>query len=195
MSFNEVRLDDKISFGATGGPSWQTDIAAVDSGFEYSNQNWAQARHRYEISYDARRPEIFDQLLAFYMAMGGRAGQFRYKDWADFSATSTQGVVSQLTSTTFQCYKRYLAGSLAHNRKIVKLTGTPVALGSGVSPVFDPNTGIITVSSGTVTGWYGDFDVPVRFDTDVMQAVIINRSKARGLIQGWQSISLVEVRL
>jgi uncharacterized protein (TIGR02217 family) len=196
MAFLETpRFPDKISFGATGGPTWQTEIAALDSGYEYANQNWSQARARYEVGHDARLPELFDELLDFFMAVGGRANQFRFKDWSDFSATSVQGVVSSLSPTTFQMYKRYTAGSLQYNRKIVKpVSGTVTVIG-GSSPTVNYTTGVITVSSGTPTGWYGDFDVPVRFDSDVMQAVIINRSVQRGLIQGWQSIALAEVRL
>jgi uncharacterized protein (TIGR02217 family) len=195
MAFLETpRFPIDISFGATGGPTWQTDIAAVDSGYEYANQNWSQARARYEVGHDARRPELFDALLDFYMAVKGRANQFRFKDWSDFSATAAQGVFSPLTGTTFQMYKRYTAGALTHNRKIVKpVSAVTVVGGTGAS--VDYTTGVVTVSSGTPTAWYGDFDVPVRFDTDLMQATILNRSLARGLIQGWQSISLVEVRL
>lgn len=196
MAFLETpRFPEKISFGATGGPGWQTEVATLDSGFEYANQNWSQARAKYEVSHDARRPELFNELLAFFMSVKGRANQFRFKDWSDFSATSTQGVLSSLTATTFQMYKRYTAGSFTYNRKIVKPVSNTVTVIGGTTPTVNYTTGVITVASGTPTGWYGDFDVPVRFDTDVMTAVIINRSIAAGLIQGWQNVTLVEVRL
>lgn len=195
MAFLEIpRFPEKISFGATGGPTWQTEIAMLDSGYEYTNQNWSQARARYEVSHDARRPELFAELLDFYVAVKGRANSFRFKDWSDYSATVTQGIFSMLTATTFQMYKTYPAGALSYQRKIIKPVSTiTVVGGSGVSVNY--TTGVVTVSSGTPTAWYGDFDVPVRFDTDMMQAQIINKSNAAGLIQGWQSISLVEVRL
>ena len=196
MAFLESpRFPEKISFGATGGPTWQTEIAALDSGFEYANQNWSQARAKYEVAHDARRPEAFNELLAFYMAVKGKANQFRFKDWSDFSATSTQGVFAALSGTTFQMYKRYTAGAMTYNRKIVKPVSSTVTVIGGTGASVSYTTGVVTVSSGTPTAWYGDFDVPVRFDTDVMSAVIINRSIAAGLIQGWQNVTLVEVRL
>lgn len=187
-------MDDCVSFGITGGPSWKTDLAETDSGFDYANQLWSQAKHVYEVSYDARRPEVWDRLLDHYMAVGGRAGRFRMKDPFDFSATITQGVFQQLTPTTFQCYKQYPFGSLIHYRKIQKLYGTINVVG-GTSPSVNLNTGVCTVAGGTPTAWYGDFHVPVRFFTDVMRAVIINRSLARGLIKGWTNIEIREVRI
>lgn len=196
MAFLETpRFPEKISFGATGGPTWQTEIAEVDSGYEYANQNWSQARARYTVGHDARREATFEALLVFYMAVKGRANAFRFKDWADFAATSEEGVFSPLTATTFQMYKRYTSGALVYNRKIVKPVSPTISVTGGTTPTVAYTTGIVTVASGTPTAWAGEFDVPVRFDTDVMQAVILNRSIERGLIQGWQSIQLVEVRL
>lgn len=188
MAFLETpRFPEKISFGATGGPTWQTEIAMLDSGYEYTNQNWSQARARYEVGHDARRPELFADLLNFYMAVKGRANQFRFKDWSDYSATVSQGVVA----VGGQMYKRYTSGALTYDRKIVKpVSGTVTVIGGGT---VDYATGLI--AGGSPTAWYGDYDVPVRFDTDEMQVQIINRSIAAGIIQGWQSIALVEVRL
>lgn len=194
MAHIETRMDHRISFGMTGGPTWQTEITALDSGVEYANQNWSQSRAKYEISYDAKRPEVFDLLLNHFMAVGGMANSFRVKDWIDFSATVTQGVFAMLTATTFQLYKRYIFGSLTYNRKIQQpVSSITVIGGSGVS--VDYSTGVVTVSGGTPTAWYGDFDVPCRFASDVMQAVVINRSLAAGYITSWQSVQLIEVRL
>lgn len=195
MAFLETpRLESCFSMGVSGGPEFSTAIAILDSGFEFANQNWAQARRNFTISYDAKRPEVFASLLDYFMAVGGMANQFRVKDPFDYSATSTQGVVSQLTPTTFQMYKRYSKGAFAHNRKIQKPYGTITVIG-GSTPVVNMATGVITVSSGTPTGWYGDFDVPCRFKTDVLAAVVVNRSNAHGLIITWSDIEIIEVRI
>lgn len=196
MSFLETpRLDSCFALGVSGGPSFNTSIAMLDSGFEYANQNWAQARRRLTVSYDAKRPEAFAALLDYFMAVGGMSNQFRVKDPFDNSATATQGVVSMLTATTFQMYKRYTRGAFTHNRKIQKpVSGTVTVIG-GTTPVVDSTTGVITVASGTVTGWYGDFDTPCRFNTDMFQGVVVNKSNSAGLIKSWQDVELIEVRI
>lgn len=182
-----------ISQHATGGPRWQVEVAQVDSGVEYRNTAWSQALARYDVAHAVRSQADFDTLLNFYMSVGGRLHSFPFKDWADFSATASQGVFSMLTSTTFQAYKRYTTGGVTYNRKIVKGLAT-WAITGGSSPVVDYTTGIVTVSSGTPTAWAGQFYVPCRFDTDLMQAEIIDGAPASRIF-GWNSIPIVEVRL
>lgn len=204
MFFEVPRFPERISYNATGGPTWQTEIAALDSGFEYANQNWASARMRYTVGHDARTEAQFKELLAFYMTVRGRFNSFRYKDWADFTATGTEGVflpvAGDSSGITFQMYKRYTSGpddSTGPNeylRKIVKPVD-PITVDNGTSVSdIDYTTGIVTMASGTPTNWVGAFDVPVRFDTDVMAATIITRSGGH-LLHGWSNIALIEVRL
>lgn len=196
MAFLETpRLDSCFAMGVSGGPSFNTAIAILDSGFEYANQNWSQSRRTFIASYDAKRPEVFASLLDYFMAVGGMANQFRVKDPFDNSATSTQGVVSQLTATTFQMYKRYSKGAFTHNRKVQKPVSNTVTVIGGTTPVVDYTTGIITVASGTPTGWYGDFDVPCRFKTDMFNAAVVNRNLSAGLIITWSDVEILEVRI
>lgn len=194
MSFLEVQFPPRISFGATGGPRFQTEIGTLDSGVESRTQGWSQALARYDVSHAARKKDNFDILLAFFLSVKGRAHGFRFKDWTDYQATSSQGIFAMLTSTTFQMYKRYTFGSLTYERKITKpVAGTTVVTG-GSSPSVSTTTGIVTVSSGTPTAHSTEFDVPCRFDTDSIEAEIINRSST-GFIMGWRSIPIVEIRL
>lgn len=203
MAFLETpRLQDCPSFGLTGGPGFSTSIAELDSGVEYANRNWEQSRHQYVISFDARKPKVVNDLLAFFMAVGGMHSYFRLKDPFDYKhsdvggyvATSASGVFSVIDLTHYQMYKRYTCGALVHNRKIQKpvVGKINVTGGSGVS--IDYTTGIVT-STGAPTSWTGEFDVPVRFNTDVMRAIIVAKNTSTGLITGWQNIELIEVRL
>ena len=193
MTFLESpRFPDCISFGATGGPVWSTTIVRTGGGYEYSNQNYEFPLCTFDVSHAVKTPDNFAILLAFQRAVRGRFHRFRFKDWSDYSATSTNGIFAMLSSTTFQMYKTYVAGSLTHNRIIQKpVSGTITVTGvSGASVA--TATGIVTVSSGTPTAWSGEFDVPCRFDQDDLKANLI--ASKRRLI-GWSGIGISEVRL
>lgn len=194
MSFLETsRFPDDISYGGTGGPMFQTSIGMVDSGTEYRNQDWSLARARYDVGHAARVKASYDALLAFFYAARGRANGFRYKDWADFEATASQGVYAVIDSTHSQMYKRYTFGSYTYDRKIVKPYGTITVTG-GTGPTTDSTTGIVTFTGAAPTAWSGQFDVPCRFDTDTMDGTMIARSGG-SLVGGWTSIPIVEIRL
>lgn len=195
MSFlDSPRFPDNVSYGATGGAVWQTEIAELDSGVEYRNQSWSHARARYDVSHAARIKTNFDSLVAFFLAVNGRTHGFRFKDWADFAVTAGQGVFSAIDSTHFQLYRRYTAGSLSYNRKITKPVSGTIAITGGSGASVATTTGIVTVSSGTPTAWTGEFDVPCRFDTDAIQSEALSRSGGT-LVMGWSSIIIVEVRV
>lgn len=196
MSFIETpRFPDKVSFGATGGPAFNTDVVVVESGQEQRNQVWSQGRASYEVSHAARLPEQYEPLQAYFRAMRGRLHSFRFKDWSDYTATEAQGAFVEITSTTFQMVKVYTAGSQTESRTISKPVLNSVTVVGGTSPVVDYTTGIVTVDSGTPTAWSGEFDVPCRFDTDQMRGEILDKNNARGFIIGWNSIPIVEVRV
>lgn len=193
MAFYETQFPSAISYGAVGGPGFRTDVVVVSSGAEQRNVTWSQARRRYDVAHAAREPTASDAVKAFFHNMAGKAHGFRFKDWTDYSATASEGKFTLLTATTFQAYKRYTTGSQTYDRIIQKGIATWSVTGGTVSAI-DYNTGIVTMSSGTPTAWAGSFDVPCRFDTDELNGVIIDRSSA-GLIVGWSSIPIVEIRV
>lgn len=192
MAFLETpRFPEKISYGATGGPQWMTDVLSSASGHEQRIQRWAAARRSYDVSHGAKTPALFAELLAFFHAVGGRYHAFRYKDWSDFQVIGTQGVLVALSGTTWQMYKRYSAGALSHDRKLVKIvSGTTVVSGGGTYTV-DANTGVITKTGGAdPTGFTCQFDTPARFDTDQMRATLEDYRATT-----WGQIPIVEVRV
>lgn len=98
-----------------------------------------------------------------------------------------------LTSTTFQAWKRYTFSGQTFDRKITKLVATPTTTGGTVSS-WALTTGIVTMTSGTPLTWASEFDCHCRFDTDHMKAVTMDRSLTDGLVIGWSSIPVIEVR-
>lgn len=185
MSFDEIQIPLRIGFGSGGGPTFSTEIITIDGGFERRNQNWSQARRKYDARTGLRSAADAATLLAFFQARAGRARGFRLKDWQDFSSasngTGATGFTDQSigsgtgTATQFQLKKNYSSGSSTHSRDIKKpVTGTvSIAVnGSQMLSGWSVNiaTGLVTFSTAPANGTSitagFQFDVPVRFDTD-----------------------------
>lgn len=202
MAFYESpRFPEKIAYGAVGGPSFSTGVVMTASGRESRDSRWAYPLHSWDVSQGINSQSDFETLRNFFMAVGrGRQHGWRFKDWADYTATHAQGVVTAITSTTFQLVKRYTSGSQTQDRVIYKpVTGTLEIKVSGVvtAHTVDTVTGIVTIASApsaSAVTWSGEFDVPMRFDTDRMQASIASRNPTRGLLHTWESIPIVELR-
>ncbi len=206
MSFFESpRFPERISYGAVGGPGFETQVVQTISGHEQRNGAWALPLHRWDVSQGVKSASDFATLRSFFLAAGGRRHAWRFKDWSDYSATHTDGKVTGLTVRTFQLVKRYTSGSQTLDRKIQKPIASGFELKNSGSTLtlttdytLDTATGIVTTvidrTAANLT-WLGEFDVPMRFDTDQLQARIEARTVARGLMHVWDSIPIVEVRV
>jgi len=296
MNFIESpRFPDRISAGAVGGPEWSTTVTEVTSGNEQRDALWQYPRHSWDVSHGLRGTAQFAELRAFFMVARGRARGWRFKDWADYTATHAEGRLQPCRSDgvllataggpTSRLFKRYLIGSEYADRKILKPVSGAVELRNGaavLTPItayaLDITTGMVTwvatasrtVSSITVgsftqlvlssaisglaagdrlyldgltgadaavlngqswpiigvagatynldaisTGktitagsgtaetypgglvadaltWAGEFDVPMRFDTDQLKASIEANVPGEGFMHRWESIPIVE---
>lgn len=197
--FVEVQFPTDISYGATGGPIFLTDVVTTVSGHEQRNSKWSQSRAKYNVASGVKTETQWQALIAFFRARRGKAVGFRFKDWSDYKAESVQIGVGDDSTTQFQLVKVYSSGPAASSRDITKpVVGTvdiyidSVLQSSGVS--VDTETGIVTFSSAPATDEVitadFEFDVPVRFDTDEM-AISMDSFDAGN----WSSIPLIEVRV
>ncbi|NLE03700.1 MAG: DUF2460 domain-containing protein, partial [Crenarchaeota archaeon] len=84
MDFVEIRFPTTISYGASGGGIFSTDIVTTYTGHEQRNINWDRAKASYAISLTNRTQGEVDEVIAFFYARRGRAIGFRFKDWMDF---------------------------------------------------------------------------------------------------------------
>jgi len=148
------------------------------------------------VSYGIKGYNDLSTLVTFYVARGGVANGFLYKDWLDYN-THTDGV-STLTNldqtvgtgdgsaTTFQCVKRYTAGGNTEVRTITKpIASTCVCAIAGADQGAEGGTwsvneatGVITfntapTSSASVTAGF-EFYVPVRFGMEVDEQLAMN---------------------
>lgn len=175
MAFLETRLLNCVAMGAQGGPSFSTGIVSVRSGYESRNQNWSQARHRYDVGMVARPLSEFEEIKAAFMVVGGRANGFRFKDAGDYTVLTAAGDPQPLHGTlqvgtaglgygvpSYQLRKLYTTGAGSHLRDIRKPVAGTLALLRGGSPVtagvspgnyaVDTTTGIITFVADQTEG-------------------------------------------
>lgn len=208
MNFHDVRFPASISFGSMGGIERRTEIVELVSGHEERNAPWAHARRRYDAGLGVRSLDDLSAVLAFFEARRGRLYGFRWKDWLDHKSCAPSAVPSALdqelgeageAATRWRLVKRYGDAEASYARPIVKpvagsvrvaVDGVELADGFGI----DPASGELVLAAAppvgaSVTAGF-EFDVPVRFDTDVLE---VNMAAFEaGEIP---SIPIIEVRL
>lgn len=201
--FDEVRFPVEISLGSKGGPMRQTQVVSLGSGAEARNARWRNSKRTYDAGYGIRSDDDLHEVLMFWEARNGRLIGFRFRDWQDWkscpplqtpSAIDQQIAIAAGSSLVYQLVKNYISGPRAWVRNITKpVQGTvKIAVDGAVvtNYTLDYMTGEITFLSapvGTIT-WGGEFDVPVRFDTDSLMAEGTNPKSGR-----YPSIPMIEV--
>ena len=207
MAFHEIRFPDNISRGARGGPERRTQIVELASGDEERNASWANSRRRYDVAYGIRRADDLASVVAFFEARNGRLFGFRTKDWADYKSslpsqaiTPTDQQIGTGTGSlkSFPLAKRYTSGAQTWVRSIAKPVAGTVRIAFGAVEqtsgwTLDATTGVVTFTSapsnGVIVRAGFEYDVPVRFDTDMMDVTLdIER------LGSITSIPLLEIR-
>lgn len=208
MPFHEVLFPADISYGSQGGPKFKTTVFTADSGYEQRNIDWANSRAEYDVSHGIKDQDAMDVLTAFFYARRARAYGFRFKDWNDYKLKLEQIAVGDGATTVFQITKTYTDSqpetgeTFSFTRKITKpsfgtVSGVTVGGVVKTSPTdysVNYTTGMITfvvapALDALVVIGAAEFHVPVRFDTDHLDA-----SHEFWNTQSWNSIPLVEVR-
>jgi len=192
MAFHDIRFPANLSFGSLGGPERRTEIVTLASGHEERNTPWAQARRRYDAGLGLRSLDDIERLIAFFEARQGMLHGFRWKDWADYKSCPASRDVTALdqslgngdgASVTFALTKTYVSGDWQTVRQITRPNPGTVRVGVGGTElaesagwVLDLQTGAVTFAvppavGAEITVGY-EFDVPVRFDTDLIQVSV-----------------------
>ena len=210
MSFHEIRFPANLSFGSVGGPERRTEIVTLANGYEERNTPWAHSRRRYDAGLGLRSLDDVETLIAFFEARTGQLHGFRWKDWSDYKScvpSGSPGPEDQLigtgdgVTTVFQLQKTYVSGLQSYTRPIRKPVAGTVQIAVAEDPKIEALEFTVNVETGEVTfvlppqlgtrltaGF--EFDVPVRFDTDVIQTSVA--SFQAGDVP---TIPIVEVRL
>ncbi len=210
MAFHEVRFPANLSFGSVGGPERRTEIVTLANGHEERNSPWAHARRRYDAGVGLRSLDDVAHLIAFFEARAGQVHAFRWKDWADHKSCLPSQQVGALDQNlgrgdgvkrVWQLQKIYRSGDNFYTRVIRKpVAGTVqvavdgVALAEGLHWNVNTATGEISFvdapDQGVEVSAGFEFDVPVRFDTNLIQTSVAS-FQAGDLV----SVPVVEVRV
>jgi uncharacterized protein (TIGR02217 family) len=195
MSFIDVQFPPEVSRWAHGGRGFNTTVTETYGGDEYRNAAWSQALGEWDVS-EALRTNMpnnayyFKALRDLFMACSGQLNAFRFKDWTDYT-DETAGVFVMIDSTHFQMYKNYVKGGVTYSQIIQKPVASPaVVITGGSLNALDYTTGIAHMNSGTPTSWVGQFDIPVRFATDLQSLGLTSE----GALVEWQNLKVREVR-
>ena len=199
MAFHEIQFPSEISYGAQGGPAFNTTVVTLKSGRETANQNWSEARIKWDVSTAVKQRDELDQLLAFFRGRKGRLHAFRFKDWSDYIVENEVIAIGDGTETAFQLIKTYDDSLVETVRIISKPVPNTVRifldgneLGSGWT--VDTTTGIVTFNTAPANGEEitatFEFDIPARFESDELKVSIDGFDVYFG-----QSVNIIEVRV
>ena len=207
MAFYEIQFPVSISYHSGGGPRYSTAIVSTKAGYEKRNINWEYPLHVYDAAIGVRELSDLEDLIAFFHAMQGRAHGFRWKDWADYKSCKTKDTVSYNdqvigtgdgSTTEFQLKKTYQVSSASLERIINKpVSGTVRIAFDGTEQTsgwsVDTTTGIVTFTSAPASGVQitagFEFDVPCRFDTDILD------TRIESYQLGSAQVPIVEIRI
>lgn len=189
------RFPENISYGSSGGPEYNTTVVGLYSGYEQRIANFTNPLHKYNVGYGIKLKDDLEVVLQYFHVVAGRFLAFRYKDWQDFKSCAvfnTPAADDQLLGTgdsttgsdgtaDYDLIKTYSFGASTYDRPIYKpVDGTllvavdGVAKTEGVHYNIDLTLGRITFTNGNhplagldVTAGF-EFDVPVRFNSDML---------------------------
>ncbi|MGR3803882.1 DUF2460 domain-containing protein [Marinibacterium profundimaris] len=210
MNFHEIRFPASLSFGAIGGPERRTDIVTLANGFEERNTPWAHSRRRYDAGLGMRSLDDIERVIAFFEARQGQMYGFRWKDWTDFkscAASAVPGFGDQVIGTgdgagdTFQLVKTYASGGSSYARPVKKPVAGTVRIGvdgaeltEGSDFTVDATRGEVLLAQAPAAGAEVtagfEFDVPVRFETDLVQVSVATFQAGEA-----PNVPVVEVRV
>lgn len=158
MFMESPRFPDDISSGVSFGPEFVTVIGRNQAGYEQPNQVYQRALGKGECAHAVRLPDQLTTLLTFFRSVGGRAHQWRFKDWSDYRLAAADSLLVPVSGAVsqYQVTKLYRAAvGFEEQRPIRKPVAGTLVLRDGVTVVaagvgagqyaFDTTTGIVTL--------------------------------------------------
>jgi uncharacterized protein (TIGR02217 family) len=205
LPFIDLEFPRRIAFHAQRSPVWATTVVETFGGLTYRNQEWANARHEFDVSLAVRTVTDYKTVAAHFYQVRGRANSFPFSDPLDHDCRSDTGITFEIVAgVTYQLGKRYGADNPWDRRITRPVTGTVTIFRtrsgviSTIAATVDYTTGLVTVSghvAGDTYQWAGQFFTPSMYASDKMPAVVSDRRPDGGeLLVHCDSISITEVR-
>lgn len=209
MTIPSYRLPEGIERGSGFGPAFKNVIQEAISGNEQRFAQWTHCRGVGDLSYGLLTSSDpvgdFAAILAMWRAHFGSLYPFRFRDWSDYTATNEIFGTGNGSTTAFQLVKTYdpsfillnTTGTLFYVRGItqpvvstvtIKVDGTPQTVTTDYSISAAGLVTFVVPPGNVLVTWSGEFDVPVRFDTDQLP-VVMNESDLTAI----RSIPIKEV--
>jgi uncharacterized protein (TIGR02217 family) len=159
MAHYDLLFPVGISYGALGGPMWNTSLITRSSGYEQGLQRWSAPLWSFDVAKGIRSQAHMDECYRFFLTVAcGMANSFLYKDEADYTVLAADGRLGTTAvgtgEPTYQMYKRYATGVVTFDRAITKLLAGSATIYRDAAPVtegvsagnisYDVTTGIVT---------------------------------------------------
>lgn len=187
-------------FGFTVEPRYMVKAVEREGGFERVDRRWSRPLCFITAAPTGNKAaSVISDVLNFWHAVGGQAGEFRFRDWSDYKSCQLQNIPGTsaadqpfevavgVSPTGYQLIKEYTAvgpGSpgtyLTQAREIYRPIGSTIkvwnTLGAAQTDwTLDESTGILTPGgtfTGTPGGWSGLFDLWCRFASDIAITIV-----------------------
>lgn len=199
--FIEERLLDKVAYGTQSGVEYNTLVTTLRSGVEARKSQWLRPLDRFVVIYRTLMKDDREYVARVFRACRGRFAGFRFRDPLDYIAVDQPIGVGHGIPQQLQLTMTYQFGSLVEVRDVVKPVLGKVTISADGEPqpsaAVDYATGIVslTVAPGAVITWSGEFDKPVRFDTDQLMWSYDDRAGRFGDQLASTDIPLTEYRI
>jgi uncharacterized protein (TIGR02217 family) len=182
-------------FGFTVEPRYMVKAIEREGGYERVDRRWQYPLTFITASPTGNRAaDVIGNVLAFWHAMGGQSLGFRFRDYSDYKSCQVQDTPSSsapeqpfivavgVSPTAYQLVKEYTAitegspGTYFNQiRPIYRPIGSTINVWNTSSVLqtdwtLDEATGIVTPGgsfTGTPGGWSGEFDLWMRFASDI----------------------------
>lgn len=197
MTFINDVLPLDVAPRAAVSPEFRTTIKTLRSGGEARNRQWQNPLRSFGLRYNVRSMQrVRDEIVRFAFDTGGAHVGFRARDWSDYEAAGEHIAVGDGSTYWFRLTKRY--GT--YERRILKPDPATVTITlddealSADEFVVEGENGLVIFAepprSNTRIAWSGEFHVPVRFDDDITNVMMMKHDVA-----AIEDVGLREIRL
>lgn len=178
------------AYGFRADPFFLVKIIQREGGFELVDRKWELPRRQYDgTPLGDRAQDDIESILYLWLAIGGMAGTFRFKDFTDFKSCRLADTITGLdhplvpldtSPVTYQLVKAYTVASFTHVRPIRRPVGSTVLIANENGMLqtdwtLDESTGIIAPGEtfdGAPTSAGFEFEVLCRFNESFAPRIV-----------------------